>query len=71
MIALGIVAGYAAFYARMNLMEYKQVETDRVLIELRASNMSMNQAIVELKANNNVLTIIQQQMQKQLERKAP
>src|SRR5678815_1573395 len=60
MISFGMIAGYSAFYSRLNLMEYKQIETEKVIVELRASNIRMDQAIVELKSNNTKLTIIQE-----------
>lgn len=61
MIALGMVAGYAAFYSRINLLEFQQKSQQEVITELRSTQVQMSQAITRL-------TIIQEQMQKQLER---
>lgn len=61
MIAIGIVVGYASFYSRINLLEFQQQSQSSVITELRSTQIQMSQAITRL-------TIIQEQMQKQLER---
>lgn len=71
MIAFGIVGGYSAFYSRLSILEYKQLQTDQVVLELRNGNVQTAGAIQELRSSNLRLALIAEQMQKQLERKAP
>lgn len=53
-ITLGIIAGYASFLSRMNIMEYRLSRTDALLEE-------MSKAVNVLKENNVRLTVIQEQ----------
>jgi hypothetical protein len=69
MIAFGIVGGYSAFYSRLSILEYKQLQTDQLVTELRNGNTTTGVAIQELRSGNLRLVIIAEQMQKQLERK--
>ena len=64
MLLVGIIGGYSAFYSRLSILEYKQLQTDQVVQELKNGTVQMGVAIQELKANNMRLTIISEQLQK-------
>ena len=68
-IVLGIIGGYSTFHSKLSILEYKQIQTDQVVAELRNGNVQTAAAIQELRANNVRLGIIAEQIQKQLERK--
>ena len=63
-IFIGIVGGYAAFYSRLSILEYKQLQTDQVVSELKNGTIQTGVAIQELKTGNMRLMILMEQLQK-------
>jgi hypothetical protein len=60
-IFIGIVGGYAAFYSRLSILEYKQIQTDQVVTELKNGTIQTSVAIQELKTGNMRLMLLMEQ----------
>lgn len=69
-MAVGMVVGYSAFYSRISLLEYRQLQMDQIVTELKAGNAQTGVAIQEIKNNNTRLTLIAEQIQRQLDKKS-
>lgn len=61
MLLIGIVGGYAAFYSRLTILEYKQAQTDQMVQELRNGSIQTSVAIQELKTGNMRLMLLLEQ----------
>ncbi len=70
-ILVGMIVGYAAFYSRLSLLEYRQLQMDQIVSELKANNIQTGVAIGEIKNTNIRLALIAEQIQHQLDKKSP
>lgn len=67
-ILIGMVVGYAAFYSRLSLLEYRQVQMDQIISELKTGNAQAIAAIQDIKTSNARLTFLAEQIQRQLDK---
>ena len=66
MLLLGIIGGYATFYSRLTILEYRQVQTDQMVTELKNGSAQIGLAVQELKTANVRLMILIEQTPKQI-----
>ncbi len=66
-ILIGMIVGYAAFYSRLSLLEYRQLQMDQIVTELKSGNAQTVVAIQDIKASNARLTFLAEQIQHQLD----